>query len=38
MIGKGSRKSAKPKASHARCAPHHPGWSFLPCEGEACCL
>ena len=39
--GKACRKSAKPKASRARCfrlAPHPPRWSFLPCEDETCCM
>ena len=35
------RKSAKPKASRARCfrlAPHPPRWSAPPREGETCCV
>jgi hypothetical protein len=39
--GKACRKSAKPKASRARClrlAPHPPRWSDLPREGETCCV
>src|SRR4029079_17327991 len=40
-IGKACRKSAKPKASRARCfrlAPHPPRWSAPPREGETCCV
>ena len=39
--GKACRKSAKPKASRARClrlAPRPPRWSDLPREGETCCV
>ena len=40
-IGKACRKSAKPKASRARCfrlAPHPPRWSAPPREGETYCV
>jgi hypothetical protein len=40
-VGKACRKSAKPRASRARCfrfAPHPPRWSAPPREGETCCV